>query len=49
MIDDETIASNVRETLVKLRECQSAGLAGKRCSCNLVVSVVSIVVVLLIV
>ncbi|CAF1671583.1 unnamed protein product, partial [Adineta ricciae] len=30
MIDDETIANNVHETLNKVREVQSAGLAGKR-------------------
>ncbi|CAF1671587.1 unnamed protein product, partial [Adineta ricciae] len=30
LIDDETMANNVRETLNKVREVQSAGLAGKR-------------------
>jgi hypothetical protein len=28
--DDETIASNVRDTLDKLRQSQSSALAGKR-------------------
>lgn len=31
VIDDETIANNVRDTLDKLRQSDSSALAGKRC------------------